>query len=81
MELDSAQNGGQTERAWSEDEDARPHTPDDTWHEDSPTEVKSEARPNETKPKGFFSYFKACCCVFTRIHYKICPLVTSEATR
>ena len=53
MERDSAQNGGQKETAWSEDEDTRPHTPDDTWHEDSPTEVKSEARPSETKPKGF----------------------------
>ena len=56
MGVVSAKNGGQNEAAWSEDEDVRPHTPDDTWHEDSPTEVKSEARPSEIKPKGFFLF-------------------------
>ena len=63
MELDSAQNGGQTETAWSDEEDTRPHTPDNTWHEDSPAEVKSEARHSETKPKGFFLISHRVACL------------------
>ena len=69
MDLDSAKNGGRNEAAWSEDEDMRPHTPDDTWHEDSPTEVKSEARPTETKPKGFVTNFIRLVCLFTIIKF------------
>ena len=71
MDLDSAQNGGHNEAPWSEDKDMRPHTPDDTWHEDSPTEVKSEARPTETKPKGIVTNFLSCRVFAIRFTTKI----------
>ena len=57
LNSDSAPNGNQNEPVWG-DEEARPRTPDDDWHEDSPPQVKSEAIHLEAKLTGPFIVIK-----------------------
>ncbi len=51
-QTNTSHNGSQNNTAWSDEDQARPRTPDEDWHEDSPTQTKSEPIKSEAKAAG-----------------------------